>query len=322
MWVLINSDILFTTYLLRQLPADLRELAAACGRNAIPVILPLTSLLEFRYKQELQAKAERRALRGAFATLDRYGIGHDEFDLETGVAPRDLVELLNAAGAVVQVEEPTLLDFQEAHRRACCHEPPGAENAKSDEMRDLVIWVQAARLSREHGGLLLLSKDSVHVGELGDSEARDAGMTRFNSIEDALGFLELESPAGRLAQALLAEAAPALRAAGLPLAHSVQVSFVRNPSFVQAGFGISSARFLVKVGATEARSLRAQVVMRRDSSRTHIAISNASLDDVPIDDLEAEFNTPATSLANSAEYEERLAALRLVLGGSRELTNG
>ncbi len=321
MQVLINSDILFATYLMRKLPAGLRELAAACGRHQIAIVLPETALFEFQHKQDLQAEAERRAIRNAFKVLDRHAVDHGEVDLETAVTRPDLVALLEAAGATVRVEEPTLVDFEEAHRRACYHEPPGSPDAKSDEMRDLVIWAQATRLSREGGGLLLLSRDSVHVGRLGDSEAAEVGVTRVRSVEEALGFLELD-PAGRLAQEFLASAAPSLRAAGLPLADPVKVSFVRDPSFVQADFGVSEARFVVKVAATEGRSLHAKMSMFRDPSVTRFSVSNAEVDGEAVDDTQVEFDTPVATRADPTGYDQRLGALQRVLGGSHEPTDG
>lgn len=322
MLVLVNSDILFRTYLIRELPAEIRDLADSCGKHHIPIVIPQTALLEFQHKQDLRATDEHNAIRNAITILDSYAIGHDDIDLEDLVVRPDLVHLLQETGADIEVEEPTLADYQEAHRRACFHLPPTPPDTKSDEMRDLVIWVQSVRLAKERGQLLLLSRDKVHVGPLGNAEASEVGITRVKTMEDALGYLELQSPAGRLAQGLLEEAAPALREEGLPLTDPVEVRFVRRPKFVQADFGLSEADFEVEASTTDERSFVARIHLSRDRELTHVSVSEALLGDEKIEDLEISFTTPVAVLADPSIYGQRIEALRQVLGVSNEPSDG
>jgi hypothetical protein len=198
MKVLLNSDILFQTHLATKgLSRDLQTLFQACVDNGHGLVIPLTSKLEFDRNQAEHAARERRRIDDAYKTLDKYGIQHEEAPAIDRVKLPDLMWLIQESGVEASLEDPTEEDLREAHRRACLHENPHPPDAKTDEMRDLVIWMIALRISKAEGGALLISRDEVHTHSRGDKEALDSGLIRVDSLEKALDYFEVETPAGQ-----------------------------------------------------------------------------------------------------------------------------
>jgi hypothetical protein len=85
----------------------------------------------------------------AYEVLRRAGVPFEEREAAKLFIVPDIAELFRASGAKVEIEDPTLDDFNDAHRRACLHLSPQPEETKSDEMRDLVIWQSRSELLKE-----------------------------------------------------------------------------------------------------------------------------------------------------------------------------
>jgi hypothetical protein len=247
MRILINSDVLYPTSPMITLPQWLSTLAATCAQHGHTIVIPETALLEFNRRQEELVDTAERDLKGAYAVLDQYGLQHQDPEPGDVVKVADLPALLSSLGVAVEVDVPTLADYQEAHRRACLHESPQPPDTKSDEMRDLIIWATAIRHARNDGGAILLSRDTVHVHPRGDDEATQVALVRLKTTNDLLEFLGVQTPAGRQIESLLAPAWAALRSAGVPVGTAPTLISVISPAFVQGTEGLSSASCKLKV---------------------------------------------------------------------------
>jgi len=182
--VVLNSDITFLPDLIREgLGRQVSALAEACREHKFDLALPLTTVMEFQRQQEEYAEQERRKLDDATALLDRLGVPHDPVDSATLIEIRALSDLFSEAGSSVEVVNPTFEDFMEAHRRACLHLSPQPRTGKGgpDEMRDLVVWCLAVRISREVGGNLAeVLTNTVHTMR---ERAQLRGLVRVLSAE-------------------------------------------------------------------------------------------------------------------------------------------
>lgn len=324
MWVLLNSDLLHTTYLIRdRLPGSIAQLCKACAEHGIPILLPETALLEFRRNQEKLAKAEQKSIESAFKRLERYSVKVDRRDPRELVPRPDIIAMMSELGVKVEVIVPTLDDYNEAHRRACLHNPPQRPDAKSDEMRDLIIWNIAIRVARDAGGALLLSRDDVHTHSRGDAEASAAGLLREDSIEKGLEVLEIESPTGSLARKILEPIWPDLVAGGLPLPAQVSLKSVSEGVFVQGKKTFEEARFRMIALTDKQDRLEAIIRLKVDED----IIKSVTLDDIRVSGepwgegrLELTTNRPAPQQEET--YDQRISALRSLLEDENEHSNG
>lgn len=311
MFIVLNSDVLWTGRFSTALPNSLQRFVDACRDQDHRIIIPLTTLLEFNRRQSDQVSKERNALRLAYATLDRLGITYDGRDPDAVIIAPDLLSLITSSGTAVEVTEPTLEDYQEAHRRACLHLVPQPPDTKGDEMRDLIIWMTAIRIADENDGALLISNDVVHTHNRGNDEASAVRLTRVHSIEEALEYLEVETPAGQLFRAILVPAWAALAEEGIPVPGSPTVLSVSNPIFIQGSHGLASASCTMKVRATDNQIIQADADVQVSANRQLVTLTNIKIGDQAL----AKPVTVETDVAQEvlADSEESMAELRRLL---------
>lgn len=315
MKVILNSDILYHRgTLVRELGRGLKELFEACIANDHEIVIPLTSKLEFDRHQREEAEEERRRLRAAYALLDNYHIDHGADDPGSAIVEPDLLALVSASGVKVTELPPDGTALADAHERAALHLPPHPPKSKSDEMRDLVIWSQSLGLARgDPDGALLISRDEVHVHPRGDAEAFGAGLVRVSSVEEALEFFEVRTPAGRIIEDLLRRAWAGLTAHENALPQAVVVKRVSNATFRQGEGSIDRASASIRATAGES-VLESVAWFTLDRG----VLVNAELSDVRFDGAEmgsmaASLNLPIETLV-AVPADDDIASLREVLG--------
>ena len=316
MKVIVNSDILYSgTLLTRRLPERVERLFRASAEVGAGILVTRTILLEFERQQERCAQDARTKLDNACAILEEFGVPFTRSSPDEVIKPRGLSDFVADLGLELEIEEPTLEDFQSAHKRACLHLAPQPPDAKSDEMRDLVIWTTALRVAKREGSALLVSRDVVHTHTRGDAEADAAGLRRAGEVDEALRILQLETPAGSLARKLILPVWEDLRAAGLPLSPDVSLCGVSDAAFVQ-GEGLPTvARFRLQARTSDDRLLSAEVELRQsDSTINYVALADIRIGD----DL---WGPGATILSPNrrvettpTDFDERMNALRAVFG--------
>jgi hypothetical protein len=125
-------------------------------------------------------------LEAARLTLLQWGATVQAFRPEELVQRIDIATALRGTGIAVEIEDPTLEDYRDAERRASLHLAPQSPDAKSDEMRDLIIWALALRIAARDGTAMLVSRDTIHSDEGGSEEARASRLLRAKTLEDAL----------------------------------------------------------------------------------------------------------------------------------------
>lgn len=315
--VILNSDILRDERLITDdVSKRLRTFLQACAERNYVIVVPLTALLEFnRQQSELVPKTAAEVDR-AYELLDRFKIPYSRVDPSEVVKPPNLVSLIQKHKAKIVIEEPTLQDFQEAHRRACLHESPISTAKQSDEMRDLIIWVIALRLAKQNGGALLVSRDDVHNNPLGRGEAEKIGLVCVRSVEDAEWYLDVDigTPASRLVEQLLTPIWGELLSKGLPLTDEVFPIGVSRASFDQGDHGLSSVICSIKVKTRDKKTLKAD---------TEIHINGNVLDEVKLSDIKVDNEDwqdgfllirPSKVWSDEADdYENRLDALLQIM---------
>lgn len=282
MKVILNSDILRDERLVTDdVSKRLRMFYRACADKGHVIVIPQTALLEFNRKQYELLDKTTSDLRLAYDLLDRFKISHSRVDPSEMVKLPDLVGLIEKQEVKVIVEEPTLEDFQDAHRRACLHKCPHISAKKSDEMRDLIIWVIALRLAKQGGGALLVSRDEVHNNALGDSEAMETGLVRVKGVEEAELYLDVDvgTPVARLVEQLLTPVWSDLLSQGLPLSSQVSPLGVSRASFVQGVRGPSSVICAIKAKTPDGKTLRAETeIHANDGVITELKLSDITVD--------------------------------------------
>jgi hypothetical protein len=260
------------------LPPPLEKLAVECSKVGAVIVLTRTALLEVERHQTELMESEIRAVEKAYNKLRSLGIAFEEKDAASLFELPDVAKLFRDTGAKVEIEEPLLEDFHDAHRRACLHLSPHPPAGKSDEMRDLVIWAVALRLAK-NGDVILLSRDEVHTHDRGDEEASSGGLLRAKDVDEALELLGIESPTGRLVRLLLAPVWIDLRAGGLPLLPEPNLRKIEDAAFTQGESGLDRATFKLQTGAENGGTLRAEFDIRR----TEEVIRSVSLRAISID---------------------------------------
>jgi len=320
MRIIVNSDILYTGKLTK-LPHHLQQFAEECGKTGAIIVLPRTTVLEVEKRQRDLMNKSMAEVESAYETLQDAGVQFERREVTELFDLPDIVELFRSCGATVEVEEPTLEDFIDAHRRACLHLSPQAAETKSDEMRDLVIWAMALRIAKSDKGATLLSRDEVHTHNRGDTEALAAGLVRVKSVDDMQEIMGVESPGGQLARSLLEPIWNDLRSAGLPLSATVDLRKIDNRVFTMGEASIEQAGFDFKANAESGGVLAAHIeIATKNHTITEALLQEITLDGAPWRDgtLKVLPNKPAPKdvlNVNQLLDNEQLDALREVLGG-------
>lgn len=266
MVIIFNSDILIGTGIKNSIPDDLIQLLSTCKDKGIRIVLPETSLLEFNRKQKEFSKQTKKRITDAYRTLDRFGIFHGTPDLEIIVKTPDLVAILKEIDFEIEIEKPTKEDYDQAHVKACDHslQPP---DTTSDEMRDLIIWEISKRLSTQNSKALLISADGIHNSEMGDEEANMVGLTRVDSIEKALEFLGMETPAGKYVKRILQFVWNQMKNEGVPILDEISNFKIDNESFAQKDNLIVEAKFSLEIESADKKILKANFDMHTPENK-------------------------------------------------------
>jgi hypothetical protein len=260
MKVIVNSDILYSQNVVQdKLPLSISNLANACLQNASTLVLPRTAYLEFKRNQSENADKLKQAIKAAYKTLSHYQIPFTEINPDEKVIIGDLAELISKSGAGVEIVEPTMDDFRDAHERACLHASPCVPGAKSDEMRDLVIWAISLRIAKGDGGAILLSRDEVHTHQRGDAEADASKLLRFKSVDDVLDYFALETPAAKMLKNIFASIWTEFGNLGIQVNQEATILSIKDASYVAGETGIKTARGLLKGKTKDGKTFQAKV---------------------------------------------------------------
>jgi hypothetical protein len=211
------------------------------------------------------------------------------------------------------MQEPTFEDLREAHKRACLHETPHPPDAKSDEMRDLVIWMIALRLASQEGGAILVSRDILHIHPRGDEEAQRVNLIRVKSVEEALEFFEVETPAGELIKKYLEPFWPKLIDFGLPLSKQMTIMAASKARFIQGIRGIASAFCILKTRTLDGNILTATTEIKSiEEDIQKVLLTNIQIDNKPWKDEQIAIELIKPSSEIESDYAERLEALKAI----------
>lgn len=316
MKVILNSDITHHQYLVTEdLGEGLQQLFKVCLASKHTIVVPLTVLLEFQRMQSTFAEEKINRLQDACNLLEKFGIPHAAVRPSDVVHMPDLISLIRKSGVDVIVENPTLEDFSQAHQRACLHESPHPPDSKSDEMRDLVIWMIALRIASEEGTAMLISRDKVHSHERGIDEASRAGLVRAKTVEEALEYFEIANPARKLVEQLLRDVWNETVQGELPVERDLAVISVSEARFVQGITGLSQASCHLKVKALEGKTLEANTEMHIEDGRaTEISFANIVIDGEHWKDSQVVIRPNKVVGLPKDDYDERLKALKELLG--------
>jgi hypothetical protein len=319
MRVILNSDILHDQRLLvDRVTRQVQPLLNVCRDDGHIIVIPLTALLEFARKQSTYVDNEVRALERAYGLLDQFHIQYVRVEPSEIIKEPDLVAIIKNAGVTVVVENPTLADFEDAHRRACLHECPQPPQKESDEMRDLVIWAIAIRLASSHGGAILISRDEVHTNELGDHEASSAHLERFNAVPDALEYLGVQTPGAQTIRQVLTGAWTSLVKTGLPFNPEMKDVRIYRARFVQGEGSLSGATAHVEALTETGSTLDAEIQMSISGNVvTQISLADISIASVRWSSPIVRVDCDVTLPAEPDDHQERLATLRATIGGQR-----
>ena len=238
---------LLTTGLATHIDQFCRD-AAASGAL---LVLPRTVVMEDERHQQRLYDETVAALEDASSLLGNWGVAVPRHGARELVGRADLPTVLRATGIMVEIEEPTLADYRDAERRASFHLAPQAPDAKSDEMRDLIIWAVALRIAERDGGAMIVSRDEVHVDERGLKEAEAVSLLRAKTFAEALDLLGGISPAGALARSLLSTVWDELKSAGLPLPAEIPSRPFSDLQFVADEAGHATGSLTLAVPTTD-----------------------------------------------------------------------
>jgi len=149
MKIIIDANILYTNYLIQKaLPAGLNSFFEACAKSGHVIVITQTTKLEFDRKQAEAREREMGDIQKAYRTLKKHKIRFNEINPDIVVLEPNLISLLKDSGAKVVQIEPTILDFNYAHHKACLHLTPHPPESKTDEMRDLIVWSIALQIDQ------------------------------------------------------------------------------------------------------------------------------------------------------------------------------
>jgi hypothetical protein len=317
MKVIINSDIIYHSQLVTDsISKPLQTLFRACSERGYISVIPLTTLFEFNRHQDELAQEKISKLENAYRLLDEFGIQYSKTEPSKVVKLPDLIGLIRQYDMNAIMEEPTFEDLREAHKRACLHQPPHPPSIKSDEMRDLIIWVMALRFASQDGGALLISRDEVHIHERGDDEATKVNLVRLRSIEEALDSFNVETPIGRLIKGLLETIWVDLLYAGLPLTPKVSITGISGATFIQGVRGPSLASFTFKTKTPDERIIQALTkIDATDGVITKVTLSEIMMGKAAWQEkpLPLVISTHKAFSVGPDDFRERIDALKALL---------
>lgn len=316
MKIILNSDILYHAYLIKgDLSKKLQELFRECIIKGYKVVIPLTTLLEFDCKQSKFVETETSELEKAYRLFTKFNISFTRVEPSEVIKNPELIELIKRIGVEVIVENPTKDDLLEAHMRACLHKPPHPPDIKSDEMRDLVIWMIALRIASKDGKAILISQDVVHVHSRGDKEANSFGLIRLKSVEEALEYFDVETPSGVLIKNLITPIWEDLLESGLPLGKEISIIGVSQPRFIQGNTGISKAFSLIKLRTVDSKTLKAYIDITIDGNIIReLKLSEITILDKPWEKTHLTLNPGKTFENEQDDYKERFDSLKKIIG--------
>jgi hypothetical protein len=231
MKIIFNSDLLYADSLITELHNKLTTFLNKCKDNNHEIIIPLTSKLEFDKKQSKFVDEEKSKFKNALSMFSKYQIPISNFNIDNLIKNPDLIQLVKDIGLSCDIENPTMTDYENAHRRACLRENPHPPEIKSDEMRDLIIWEIATRIARENDHTILMSRDEVHTHHRGDLEASTVNLIRCNSFERAYEALDIETYSSKIIKSLLKKAWNEIVSSNFPIQDGAQVISIKKPIF-------------------------------------------------------------------------------------------
>jgi hypothetical protein len=326
MLVIFNSDVLYTDdFVHSDSHRWWREFGSKCCQANARVIFPRTALYEIELRQQELLKIEKDRLETSLQLLARHGVNVDSPPVDQIAKLADVPALFRSVGATVDIEEATLEDFRDAERRACLHEPPapprkqarGAkEEDQSDEMRDLVILATARRLAAAAGGAILVSRDGVHTSEAAREEAGASQLRIAVNMDEALGILGAETPAGIIANRIIEIAWPKLIEAGLPLPARFSSRPVYDISFTQGNRRMESARFRFVSETDEGarKPLSACVsVTEMDDPKFRFSVESAHVEKSRVCEFQVQVVVEITLPAPHDNFDERIDSLRAIV---------
>lgn len=314
MKVVINSDILHSESLrFNELQLRLADFCRHCASVGARIVIPRTALLEDQRHQRSLASKTVAELRSAAALLKRHRQQVSDFDAEAVVITTPLEELIKRTGAAIVVEDPLISDYRDAEKRAALRLPPAPPDAKSDEMRDLVIWACAVRLARTDGPVLLVSQDKVHSGDLGRDEADSVGLMRAKNLDEAAEALGNETEAGKLAKSVITPVWEAVRKSGLPLSPDVSISRLTHFSFSADENGRASGSIAFESPSSEGPLSGLWEIMGSDRGMISVTLRDLKLNRKPLHDGARSLVVPGELPVIMEPASSRLDALRLAI---------
>jgi hypothetical protein len=247
-----------------RIPGDLQEICRVAAAHQVDIVIPRPAFLEMQRLLLVKISKKRKGLKAAKELLDSYNFKIPEIDVRALIPDVDPVHMLRGTGAIVRIEDPVLSDYEDAERRAALRLPPhpgppdSDQEYKTDEMRDLVIWVSSLRLAQSENGATLVSRDSIHTGGFDSTEAGSATLIGVRSLEMALETLGEETNADRVMRERLITAWSAV-AAELPLRDASKPLRVHARNFAIDDFGFEHATGLIKLENTSGARIEADL---------------------------------------------------------------
>lgn len=317
MKIVIDANIIYANSLIKDsLPRALKSFLDMCSKNKHEIIITLTTKLEFDRKQGELMDTEIKELSNATKLLAKYNVKIEQFEPEKLINKPDLIQLIKQCDVQVSLIEPVNEDFKYAHEKACLHLPPHPPDIKSDEMRDLVVWSIALRISSTNrGNTILISNDELHIHTRGDLEAEAVGLVRVNSLESALAYMEAETPNGKFVKNLLDLSWEKLIKSGFPAREKPNLSGVEKVRFIQGSNGPSEVIFTMVTKGQEDKDLRADIKAKIENNLlTSINLSNITFGKDKKGDFQIDLNEEINQFEN--DYDQRIESLKEILNSN------
>lgn len=317
MKIIFDTNLLYANHLIKDsLTKSVLGFLQRCQQEEHEIVIPLTTLYEFNCKQNKFVNTEINEIKNSIKKLSDYGILVGAVDPESLVKPPNLSTLIESIGVPCKVEMPTQSEFEIAHRKACLKESPHdpeKQDKKSDEMRDLVIWVISLRVARENGGAILLSDDSLLRHHSGDIEASNCGLIRCKDFERAYEALDLETPSARIIKKLILQVWNELITSDLPLGEGAQLLSIKNPKFMNKQDGSTSINADICLSTGSGKEINSLLKMEYREEKPYLMdfsqIRVNSQSDVT--SIRLELDKPLPSIV---DIEERLESLKHLIG--------
>jgi len=132
------------------------------------------------------------------------------------------------------------------------------------------------------------------------------------TVDDALEFLDVQTPAGQLFRQLMEPAWPLLAGEGLPITATPAVRSVARPVFEQGLDGLASASCTLKVTTQTGGILQCLAEVEISAAQQQVTLRNIVADGGPYPLAMSVQTDPV--LGPTAESEEHLSQLRQILG--------